>query len=133
MRWTVSAVALPLALSLGVSAAAPPRTVWVRKSALVLTGSAQGLYPGSRVRLRVTIRNRRRFAIRVRWLKTRVVLHRRGCAPANVTVPHSRLGVLVPARGLRTVELEASMRGDAPDACKGATFRLWFQAFGRQP
>jgi len=135
MRWmpALSAVALPLALSLGVSSAASQRTVRLRRSALVLTGSAQGLYPGGRVPLRVTIRNRRRFAVRVQWLATRVVVHRRGCTASNVTVARRRLNLVVPARGLREVSLEVGMRRDAPDACKGVTFRLWFEARGRLP
>jgi hypothetical protein len=129
----VSSVSLLLALSLGVSAAAPQRKAWLRKSALVLTGSTQGLYPGGRVPLLVSIRNRRRFPVRVQWLATRVVLHRRACAPSNVTVPRRRLRLVVPARGLRKVWLEASMRTDAPDGCKGVLFRLWFEARGRRP
>jgi hypothetical protein len=135
MTWmaAVSSVALLFALSLGVSSAAPQREAWVRRSALVLTGSTQGLYPGGRVPLRVTIRNRRRFPVRVQWLGARVVLHRRACAPSNVTVERRRLDLFVPARGLRVVTLEAHMRNDAPDGCKGVLFRLWYEARGRRP
>jgi hypothetical protein len=135
MRWmpAVSSVALLLALSLGVSSAAPQREAWVRRSALVLTGSAQGLYPGGRVPLRVTIRNRRRFPVRVLWLAARVILHRRACSPSNVTIPRRHLDLVVPARALRVVTLEASMRDDAPDGCKGVKFRLWYEARGRRP
>ena len=129
----VSWVSLLLALSLGVSAAAPQREAHVRKSALVLTGTTQGLYPGGRAPLLVTIRNRRRFSVLVEWLAARVVLHRRGCAASNVAVPRRRLRLVVPARGLRVVRLEAGMRKDAPDACKGVLFGLWFEARGRRP
>jgi hypothetical protein len=129
----VSSVALLLALPLGAPSAGLQRKASVHGAALTLTGSAQGLYPGARVPLRVTIRNRRRFPVRVLWLGARVVVHRRGCEPSNITVRRRRLHLVVPARHLRTVALEVSMKRDAPDACKGVAFRLWFQARGLRP
>ena len=130
------AVALSLALAVGVSSAAP--TAGEGSSArhgpaLVLRGGVRGLYPGARLSLRVRIRNGRPFAVRVLAIRTRVVGGgRRGCARRYVAVSRLRARLRVPPRRARTALLRVTMRRSAPDACKGAVFRLAFSARGRR-
>jgi hypothetical protein len=128
------AAAVSLAVVLGLAAVVPAarqRGPTRRGPALVLRGSVAGLYPGARLPLRVRIRNRQPFAVRVLAVRARVSGRgRRGCARSNVAVSPRPLRLRVPARRARTALLRVTMRRGAPDACKGAVFRLAFSARG---
>lgn len=130
------AAALTLAVVLGISSAAPAADEGAavrRGPALALRGSVAGLYPGARRPLRVRIRNRRPFPVRVLALRARVVGGgRRGCTRKYLVVAPRRLRLRVPPRRARSVLLRVTMRRSAPDACKRAVFRLAFSARGRR-
>jgi hypothetical protein len=136
----VGSATLMLAFVLTASRAAPmpqrrdaPKraTAWPR-SALTVGGSVRGLYPGARVRLRLTLRNRRSFPISVRSLRARPTGASDRCRSANIKIERFRGTLLVPAHGARLTVLHVTMVRSAPDGCKRAVFRLRFAARGRR-
>ena len=96
--------------------------------ALRLSGSAVGLFPGGTTRLRVTVQNRRAFAVVVRRVSVGVRHARRGCRARTVSVRPFRGRLLVRPRARRVVVLRISMARNAPNTCRGARFPLRFRA-----
>jgi hypothetical protein len=125
----IGAVAGALALSVTALGAV---AVWpeggrgpAAQSGFRITGSADGLLPGTPGRLVMSVRNPYRWPIRVTSI--RVSAHDAGaCRAANLSTARLRGPVLVPARGMRRVVLAISLAADAPDVCQGARFRLSF-------
>jgi hypothetical protein len=93
-----------------------------------VTGSVDGLFPGSSTQLPVRIHNRHAFAVVVRSVTVRVGAARRGCPARVVRVGPFRGRLVVAARGERLVRLKLSMLKTSPDACRGARFPLRFRA-----
>jgi hypothetical protein len=97
-----------------------------RAQGFVIAGSAVGLYPGARGRLRLVLRNPYRFPIKVTMLSVRV-----GDAPrcdGRWLRPHKLARpVIVPKRGTRKVTLSLAMALGAPAGCQGARFPLHFR------
>jgi hypothetical protein len=90
-----------------------------------ITGSADGLLPGVPGRLRVTVRNPYRFAIRVTTIRA-IARDAGGCSSRNLKSARLRRPLRVPARGTRRVVLAISLDANAPNECQGARFRLVF-------
>lgn len=91
----------------------------------VSVGSVGGLYPGHRVKLRVTYRNPYSFPIVIDSVKVRA----RGAAGCRARqlmrpkAPHPRL----PSHSLVASKIKVGMRKSAPDACQGVRFALRVQ------
>jgi hypothetical protein len=103
-----------------------------RGRAFVVTGGVAGLYPGGTRRLVVRIRNRRHFPIRVVALRVRV-RGAGGCGSRYVHVGRLGRRPLVPPFRRRRVALRVTMARNAPAACEGARFRLFFRGRGIRP
>jgi hypothetical protein len=96
-------------------------------SALVVTGSVKGLYPGSRKRLQLRVRNRLAVRMKLTSLTVSVRDGRWNCRGANVRVQRFWGRLFLPPRRRRVVSLVVSMPKTAPDPCQGAVFRLVFR------
>jgi hypothetical protein len=100
--------------------------------ALKITGGVRGLYPGARARLRLRVRNLRGYPIRLVALKVRVGNASKGCRRRQLRISRLRGKPVVRAHRTRRIVLRVTMLRSAPDACKGAVFRLRFRARGRR-
>jgi hypothetical protein len=99
----------------------------------VLSGSVKGLYPGAHAPLRVRLRNRAPYAVRVLEVTAKAANARRGCRHENLRVGRFGGHVLIAGRRSRTVTLRLVMQRGAPDACRNAVFRLAFNARAVRP
>ena len=127
-RWAIAGCfATALAFSLAAWASGPSGT---QRPAgrLLLSGVVKGLYPGAHAQLRVRLRNRMASGVRVVSVTARVSDAAPGCTRANLRVGRYRGHVFVPRRRSRAVILRVSMPRSAPDACRGAVFRIAFRA-----
>jgi hypothetical protein len=100
------------------------------RSRLVLSGSVKGLYPGATAKLRVKVRNRYGFRLRVTSVTVTPKDASKACRKGNVAFARFIGRLLVPAHKVRFVTLKATMARKAPNACKGATFRLAIRGVG---
>jgi hypothetical protein len=105
----------------------------LRMRGLVLSGSVKGLYPGGVGKLRVVVRNRFGFRLRVTRVTVTAKNANRGCRKQAVAFGRFRGRLNVPARRARSVTLKVSMARTAPNACRRATFRLAFHAKAVRP
>jgi hypothetical protein len=92
-----------------------------------IRGRILGLYPGKRGTLTLRLVNANRFAIRVTSVHVRVANANRACTSWYLLVDDFAGSVRVAARSSRRLRLDVRMRRAAPDACKGATFRLSYR------
>jgi hypothetical protein len=100
---------------------------------LILSGSVRNLYPGARANLRVTVRNRYAFRLKVVSITGRAADASKGCRRGNLSVTGYRGKLLVRPWKPRVVNLKVTMARTAPNACKGAVFKLRFRAQGVRP
>jgi hypothetical protein len=91
-----------------------------------ISGSVAGLYPGSRLPLRLTLTNPNRHGIRVTSLDVGVRAAGRACRGSNLTVSKLEKPRWVRRRDSRVVMLWATLAESAPAACRGARFELAF-------
>lgn len=97
----------------------------------VVVGSLHGLYPGRHLQLPVTYQNRHSFAIRV--ISARVAASLVSSSPGVPMCSSSQLafspwssraGIAVPEHGSAHSALPLRLKPSAPDACKGARWRV---------
>ena len=98
-------------------------------AAFRITGKLRDLYPGKRKIMTIKVNNPNRFPIVVKEM--RVVVKRSnkpGCGPKWIKARNRfRISLLVPARARAFASLPVMMRLAAPEACKGARWRLRFR------
>jgi hypothetical protein len=119
------AVALVAALALAAAYSRADDSVLTssRKGSFTIKGHVLGLYPGRTATLRLTIRNKNRFAIRVKSIRVRVG-NAPACPRSNLVVKSFRGSLRVAAKRKRRIALPISMRRTAPDGCMGARLPL---------
>jgi hypothetical protein len=122
------AVVLAFSLIAWAGGIRPRRERAKSSSALIVTGSIKGLYPGARKRLRLKIRNRLGVRMKLTSLTVAVRDGKWNCRGANVRIGRFRDRLLLPPRRRRAITLVVSMPKTAPDPCQGAVFRLAFKA-----
>lgn len=116
----------------GIAAArsGPPdaRSAAKPRRALVITGAVTGLYPGARKTLWLTFANRTRKRLQVRAVRIKTGAAHRTCPARHLVLGRTpRRFSIRPRRRVRRA-MAVHMRTDAPDACKGARFRLTVRA-----
>jgi hypothetical protein len=122
-------VAVALVAALAVAAAyskvADPGTTLTssRSGAFTIKGHVVGLYPGRTATLKLTIRNKNGFPIRVKSVRVKVG-NAPGCPRSNLVVKRFRGSLRVRAKKTRLLRLPITMRSTAPDACMGDRFKL---------
>ena len=94
-----------------------------------IKGYVEYLYPGARVRLQLTLRNRSPQPVRIRWVTAQVGDASPDCPAASLSVP-TRTGLKLKIKPQRRkgVAMWATLAGDAPRGCQGATFPLSYAA-----
>jgi hypothetical protein len=109
--------------------AALPASVDARRGPVKfrLSGSVEGLYPGARRTMRVTVRNP--FARAMRLLSVHATAGRGGrlCSGRNIAVRPFRGRLRIPARRRRVVRLLVAMEPTAAEECKRARFPVRFR------
>ncbi len=97
-------------------------------------GNVDGLYPGAVRVLRVRVRNRFAFPVRVVQLRTKVKHASPDCTRQYLKVRRvKRPKKLLEPEAKRRIRVKAQMLPTAPDACQGARWPLRFRArFARQ-
>jgi hypothetical protein len=93
------------------------------RGSFTIKGHIRGLYPGRTAQLKLTIRNRNGFAIRVKSVRVKVG-GAPGCSRSNLVVKRFRGSLRVPAKKKRRLWVPIRMRSTAPDACMGDRFQL---------
>jgi hypothetical protein len=95
-----------------------------------LSGSIEGLYPGARRAMKVTVRNP--FVRTMELVSVRAGVERAGraCSGQNVVVRPFRGRLRIPARRRRVVRLLVAMAPTAAEECKRARFPVRFRARG---
>jgi len=102
---------------------------WPSKTApkrFSIRGHVDGLMPGKRSPLVLTIRNPWSRTIRVTSVGARIGPSGRPCQLRNLTVSRFRGSLVVRPRSIRRLVLSAGLRAGAPAGCRGATFGLTF-------
>jgi hypothetical protein len=99
----------------------------------VVSGHVTRLYPGRRARMKVHVRNRKPFAIRVTRISVTVRSRTHGCSGRNVRVRPFRGRLRVKARGRRLLRMRVRMIRAAPNACQGVRFTLRFHGRAVKP
>jgi hypothetical protein len=119
------AVALVAALALATAHSRADDSVLTnsRKGSFTIKGKVIGLYPGRTAPLRLTIRNKNSFAIKVKSIRVKVG-NAPACPRSNLVVKNFRGSLRVAAKKKRRIALPISMRRTAPDGCMGARFAL---------
>jgi hypothetical protein len=92
-----------------------------------LSGSLDGLYPGARRSLKVTVRNPFVRTMRLVSLHADVGRAGRTCSSANIEVRPFRGRLRIPGRRRRIVRLLATMAPSAAEECKRARFPIRFR------
>lgn len=123
----LAGVAALLAFSLSAFGAPQPKQP-IRN--FKLSGSVQGLHPGGRGTLVVSVRSPYRRKLRVVSLRVRVLDAGPGCRASKLSVKPFRGFVNVRPRGVRVVRLAVRMARSAGGACRGARFPLRIAAKG---
>lgn len=93
-----------------------------------LSGSVDGLYPGARRSMKVTIRNPFARTMRLLSVQADVARARRGCGGRNVEVRPFRRGLSIPAHRRAVVRLFVRMAVTAQEPCRRARFPIRFRA-----
>lgn len=100
-----------------------------------IKGRVRGLYPGARKPLTVRLRNPHSFPIEV--LSVRVKVSRsdhQGCGRRWIRPRRAvTVSLLVPPKSKAFASYPVRMRKAAPEACKGATWKLHFSGKGARP
>jgi hypothetical protein len=98
-------------------------------AAFQITGKLRGLYPGKRKIMTIKIKNPNNFPIVVKEMRVEVKRSNKpGCGPKWIKARKRFLiSLLVPARARAFASLPVTMKRTAPDACKGARWRLRFR------
>ena len=94
----------------------------------ISSNHVDGLYPGSKRTLLLTLRNRDpKRAIRVRQVRVRdVKTTKRGCEPSRRNL-RARV-FTIPPRGIKRVRALLTMPNSVATACQGAVFQLRYRA-----
>jgi hypothetical protein len=95
-----------------------------------LSGSVEGLYPGARRAMKVTVRNPFARTMRLVSIQARVGRAKRACSGQNLEVRPFRGRLRIPARRRRVVRLLVAMAPTAAEECKRARFPVRFRAKG---
>jgi len=90
-------------------------------------GNVHGLYPGVKKKVKLHVRNRYAFPIRVLVVRVRVQRPFRGCPAKAVKIRPWRGKLKIPAHGTKVVHVRVAMRTWAPTACQGARFPLRYR------
>lgn len=100
-----------------------------KASRVKIRGYVEYLYPGAKVRLQLTLRNRSPQRVRVRWVKARVRDAGAGCTAANLKIPpRKKLRLKIGHHKRKGVAMWATLADSAPESCQGATFPLTYKA-----
>ena len=102
-----------------VDMAAPPR--------FQISGGVDGLFPGIRTRLRLSIRNPNPVAIVVRRIHTTVRRAGGTCPPGTIRIQRFKGSRRIPALGVKRVTVTVRMLSNAPDTCAGQRYRLSYR------
>jgi len=108
--------------SSGIAAAAGPD--------FTLSGSVDGLYPGSTVELAVVVQNPQPFRLEVNTADVSVGDASSACNAANLVAQGFAGSVEVNPNATAAVPVELHLLDTAPDSCQGAAFPLTFRATG---
>jgi hypothetical protein len=92
-----------------------------------LSGSVDGLYPGARRSLKVTVRNPFARTMRLVALRADVRRANGACSAANVEVQPFRGRLRIPGRRRRIVRLLVMMAPTAAEQCQRARFPIRFR------
>jgi hypothetical protein len=94
-----------------------------------IKGYVEYLYPGAKVRLQLTLRNRSPQRVRVNWVKARVGDASPDCTAANLSVPkRTRLKLKIKPQHRKGVAMWATLADHTPVGCEGAAFPLSYTA-----
>ena len=96
-------------------------------SGVRISGHATGLYPGRRVKMRVTLVNQRWSAVIVTRVGATVGTTVR-CSSKMIRIRSFRGSIRIPARRRARITLRVWMPKSAPDACQGTRFPIGFHA-----
>ena len=102
-----------------VNMAAPPR--------FQISGRVDGLFPGIRTRLRLSIRNPNPVAIVVGRIHTTVRRAGGTCPPGTIRIKRFKGSRRIPALGVKRVTVTVRMLSNAPDTCAGQRYRLSYR------
>ena len=92
-----------------------------------ITGRVDGLFPGIKTRLRLSIRNPNPVAIVVRRIRTIVQPAGGMCPPGTIRVQRFTGSRRIPALGIRRVTMMVRMLSSVPDTCAGQRYRLSYR------
>jgi hypothetical protein len=90
-------------------------------------GNVHGLYPGVNKKMKLHVRNRYDFPIRVLEVRVHVKRPFVGCPAKAVKVRPWHGKLKIPPHGGRVIHVHASMRRWAPNACQGARFPIRYR------
>ena len=132
----LAAIAVIAALCVAGIAAAqsgPPdgRSAAKPRRSLVITGAVTGLYPGARKTLWLTFANRTRKRLRVLAVRVKTGAAHRACPARHLLLGRAPRRFSIPPRRRVRRPMAVHLRPGAPDACKGARFRITVRANAR--
>jgi hypothetical protein len=102
----------------------PPDAARAGTPTFRVTGSVKGMFPGRVKRIRLRVRNRFDFPIRVREVRAIVLRPGPGCPGRVIRIKPWRGRLKVPPRSARVIRPRVRMRIKIPNACQGATFPI---------
>jgi len=109
---------------------APEPSARPTPASLAVRGGVHGLFPGSRTRMPVIVRNRTHAPVELQRIVVRVGAASPRCPARYLVVRRFRGERTIPARGAVRVRLKVRLRRSAPDACQSVRFPLTFVAEG---
>jgi hypothetical protein len=100
-------------------------------ASFTIAGSVEGLFPGAKRSLVLTVTNSEALPIVVTSLATDVHNASATCTGAYLSVSAFSGQLSVPAHGSAKTTVTASMVTTAPNSCRGATFPLIYSGVGK--
>lgn len=95
-----------------------------------IAGHVTGLYPGSKSRLRLTLRNPNPYPIRVTKIRTSVQVPAGSACPArSIQIKRFAGSRRIAARAVVRVKVKVSMRAMVPNGCAGQRYRLAYRGW----
>lgn len=89
-----------------------------------VSGDVAGLYPGASLPLRLRLTNPYSFDVIVTSVEVTPAAAAEGCGPEWIRADALSAPVALGKKGSATTDITLRMHGDAPDACKNATWAL---------
>lgn len=87
-------------------------------------GSIRGVYPGHTAVMKVKIRNRYDFPIRIKLVRAKPIAKRLSCPADYLRIRDWRGNKHISPNSVRKVRLRVRLKPTAPNACRGARWTL---------